>query len=69
MSDSKAEKKAEHLPRREFLKGAALSAGAVAAAAVTTAPTPVQASEAKTSSGAGYQETDHVLTYYSLARF
>jgi hypothetical protein len=69
MSYPKTEKKREHLPRREFLKGAALSAGAVAAAAVSTTPTPAQAIEPKASSGVGYQETDHVLTYYSLARF
>jgi nitrous oxide reductase len=69
MTKQKTEIKKERLPRREFLKGAALSAGAAAVAAVGTAPKTSEAADAKPASAGGYQETDHVRTYYSLARF
>ncbi|MGB7204654.1 MAG: formate dehydrogenase [Anderseniella sp.] len=53
--------------RRDFLKLAGLSAAAGTAAVATgsvaaQAATPVAA-------GSGYQETDHVKTYYRLAAF
>ncbi|MBC8268302.1 MAG: twin-arginine translocation signal domain-containing protein [Rhodospirillaceae bacterium] len=69
MMKQKTEIKQERLPRREFLKGAALSAGAAAVAAVGTAPKASEAAGAKPPSTGGYQETNHVRTYYSLARF
>jgi hypothetical protein len=71
MPNQKTESKTERLPRRAFLKGAVMSAGsvAVAAAAVGAAPGKATAAGAKPLNAGGYQETDHVRTYYSLARF
>ncbi|NQU57059.1 MAG: twin-arginine translocation signal domain-containing protein [Rhodospirillales bacterium] len=69
MSNKKTETKTERLPRREFLKGAVISASAAAVAAVSTAPNSSEAAQVKSSSTGGYQETDHVRTYYELARF
>lgn len=55
--------------RREFFRLAGLGAGAAAAAGLTskvaTAAEPVK----RDGRGAGYQETEHVKTYYELARF
>jgi hypothetical protein len=58
------------LLRREFLKVAS-STGAVAgvAAAVTLSGKSAKAEIAKASNQAGYNETEHVKTYYDLARF
>jgi len=66
MSDSKNPKA---IPRREFLKSAGLTTGAVGAAAALSGV----AAEAATMPGAGkksagYRETEHVLKYYELAR-
>lgn len=71
MPNKKTETKSERLPRREFLKGAVMSAGtaAVAVAAVVAAPGKSEAAQGKPSATGGYQETAHVRTYYSLARF
>lgn len=53
--------------RRDFLKMAGL--GTVAGgAALVVAKDEAEASELETS-GRGYRETDHVRTYYRLARF
>lgn len=54
--------------RREFLKLAGLGAvtgGVVLAAGQDRA----EADEAKSETSAGYRETDHVKTYYELAKF
>jgi nitrous oxide reductase len=69
MSEKKFENKKETLPRREFLKGAAFSASTAAVAAVSAIPATAEAECLKHSTDAGYRETDHVSTYYSLARF
>ncbi len=69
MSDQITDKKTERLPRREFLKGAAFFTGVTAVGAVGDAPASAAAVEEKPSTGAGYRQTDHVRTYYSLARF
>ncbi len=65
---SKKEPKA--LPRREFLKAAGLATGVLGAAAASLTPKPAKAGAGgdggKTS---GYRETEHVRTYYRLARF
>lgn len=67
MTDSK---KAKAIPRRDFLKSAGLATGAAGAAAVALSTTGAAkaASPAKDES-AGYRETEHVRTYYRLARF
>ena len=56
------------LPRREFLKTAGLT-GAAGVAAVAASGTQAKAAVSKSGGGAGYQETEHVQTYYDLARF
>ena len=62
-------KKPKAIPRREFLKSAGLTTGAVGAAAVLSGVP----AEAAIMPGAGkkstaYRETEHVLKYYELAR-
>ena len=52
--------------RRDFLKLSAL--GAAAAGTVITAGSAT-ADEAKSVSGSGYRETEHVKTFYETARF
>ena len=54
--------------RREFLKLAGI--GAVTGGVVLAAgQEQAAADEAKSDTSAGYRETDHVKTYYELARF
>ncbi len=55
-------------PRRGFLKLAGFGAvGGAAAAALTSGA--ANAAEADPADGSGYAETEHVRTYYDLARF
>jgi hypothetical protein len=53
--------------RRDFLKRTAVSVAA--ASAVAVAGKAVSASEVQVPTGAGYRETEHVKTFYKLARF
>lgn len=62
-----SEKKATSLDRRDFFRKVGLGAGVAAAAATATAAQA--ASEEAPDKGSGYQETDHVKTFYKLARF
>lgn len=55
--------------RRDFLKLAGLGTLAGAAAAAGGTPGKAEAATAKTSTGAGYRETEHVKTAYKLSRF
>ena len=60
--------------RREFLKRAAVTGGAVTmAAAAGTAgagdPATAPALELETAESRGYRMTDHIERYYRLARF
>ena len=57
------------LPRREFLKAAGITGAAAGVAAVTLSGTQAKAAVSETSGHAGYKETEHVKTYYDLARF
>lgn len=57
------------LPRREFLKGAGVAGAAAGAAAVALTGTSASAASPETGEKAGYRETEHVNTYYELARF
>jgi len=52
--------------RRDFLKLSALGA---AAAGTVIASGSATADEAKSVSGSGYRETEHVKTFYETARF
>jgi hypothetical protein len=64
-----SKKKETSIGRRDFFRKAGLGAGAAGAAAVGLSVTEAEASPAKSSKGAGYQETEHVKKYYELARF
>ena len=66
MSNSKNPKA---IPRREFLKSAGLTTGAVGAAAVLSGvPAEAAIMPGADKKSAGYRETEHVLKYYELAR-
>jgi nitrous oxide reductase len=52
--------------RRDFLKGAAITAAATVAATVSKT---ASAGETINTTGSGYQKTKHVKTYYETARF
>ena len=53
--------------RRDFLKLAGLTA--VTGAALVASAKSAAASEVRDEGATGYRETDHVKTYYKLARF
>lgn len=53
--------------RRDFLKLATY--GTVLGGAAIAAGGAAQAASASRDEGSGYRETDHVKTYYKLARF
>jgi len=59
---------AKSAKRREFLKLIGLGGLAGAASVVAVKPADATAT-AKTATGQGYRETEHVKTYYKLARF
>ncbi len=62
-------KKPKAIPRREFLKSAGLTTGAVGAAAVLSGvPAEATTMPGSDKKSAGYRETEHVLKYYELAR-
>jgi len=52
--------------RRDFLKGAAITAAATVAVSVSKT---ASADEKMNTTGSGYQKTKHVKTYYETARF
>ena len=52
--------------RRDFLKGAAITAAATVAVSVSNT---ASANETMNTTGSGYQKTKHVKTYYETARF
>ena len=55
--------------RRDFLRAAGVTGAAAGAAAVALSGKNVEAAVSKDGKSAGYQETEHVRTYYELARF
>ncbi len=63
-----ANSKDKAVGRRDFLKLSGVAAAAGGAALVNSEG-DAEASEAKEVSSSGYRETDHVKTYYKLARF
>ena len=54
--------------RRDFLRLSGVAA-ATGGAALAVGGHEAEASEALEASSSGYRETDHVKTYYKLARF
>ncbi len=63
-----ADNDAKTLPRREFLKVTGI-AGAAAGAAVAFSGKGAEAAVPEAGETSGYQETEHVMKYYELARF
>lgn len=57
------------LPRREFLKATGATGAAAGVAAVVLSGASAKAAVPEAGDSAGYQETEHVKTYYDLARF
>lgn len=62
-----SEKETTSLDRRNFFRKVGFGAGAAAAAVTVTAAQA--APDEAPAKGSGYQETDHVKTFYKLARF
>lgn len=54
--------------RRDFLKLAGLAA-VTGGGVLATGSQPAEAAPAQDSGAGGYRETEHVKTYYGLARF
>ena len=63
----KEERAQKAVKRRDFLKQASLVAGTAGAAVVIASPKEALATEAE-ATARGYRETEHVLTYYELAK-
>ena len=57
------------LPRREFFKKGGAALGVVGAAVVCTGAVNPAAADTGNDTSGDYQETEHVKTYYDLARF
>jgi len=55
--------------RREFIKGAGLAGVAGGIAVATVTGKPARAEVADTKKSVGYRETEHIKTYYELAKF
>lgn len=58
----------QRVARRDLLKIAGLG-GVAGAAAIASASGGAEAASAKDAKGSGYRETEHVRTYYELAKF
>jgi len=54
--------------RRDFLKAAGVAGGVAGVAAVTLTKS-AKAAAPESGKASGYRETEHVKTYYELARF
>jgi anaerobic selenocysteine-containing dehydrogenase len=63
-----AERKTE-TSRRDFLKAAGVTGAAAGAAAVALSGKHVEAAAPDKAKKGAYRETEHVRTYYELARF
>jgi hypothetical protein len=55
--------------RRAFIRKTGLGAGALGAAAVALGGARPAQAAAEPVTGVGYRETEHVKTYYKLAKF
>jgi hypothetical protein len=64
-----SKKETASLDRRDFFRKVGLGAGVAATAGLGAATAQAAAPDRKPVKGSGYQETDHVKTYYKLARF
>jgi nitrous oxide reductase len=64
----KAETKKQRVARRDLLKVAGLG-GVAGAAALASKAGKAEAATGEEVKGSGYRETEHVRTYYDLAKF
>lgn len=64
----KTESTKQRVARRDLLKVAGLG-GVAGAAALATKVGKAEAASAEDVKGSGYRETEHVRTYYDLAKF
>lgn len=64
----KTETKKQRVARRDLLKMTGLG-GVVGAAAIATKADKAGAASAQDAKSSGYRETEHVRTYYDLAKF
>lgn len=65
----KVDKDKPDLARRDLLKKAGLAAGAAGVAAVAVSGDAKAAKAVDAPASAGYAETEHVRTFYELAKF
>ena len=63
-----AKKEKQRVARRDLLKFAGLG-GVAGAAAIATSAGKAEAASIKDVKSSGYRETEHVRTYYDLAKF
>ena len=61
--------KARTLKRRDFLKAAGLAGGTAGVALALTGKPALAAGDGADRRSGGYRKTEHVSTYYKLARF
>ena len=61
--------KEDTLPRREFFKKGGAALGAAGAAMVCSGAVNSAVADTGNTTSGDYQETEHVKTYYDLARF
>lgn len=61
-------KEKQQVARRDLLKIAGLG-GVVGAAAIATSASKAEAATKMDTKSSGYRETEHVRTYYDLAKF
>ncbi len=61
--------KEKALPRREFIRNSGAALGAAGAAVVMSGSAEAAMTKPDDNSTGDYQETEHVKTYYELARF
>ena len=60
----------QRVKRRKFLKGTAIAGAAVGSGAITTeALAEATTEKPEKPETLGYRETDHIRTYYRVARF
>ena len=61
--------KEKALPRREFIRNSGVALGAAGAAVAMSGSARAAGIDTDEQSTGDYQETEHVKTYYDLARF
>lgn len=65
---SRKNEKGADTSRRDFLRIAGIGT-VTGGAALAAGAKPAQASETRADGSLGYRETEHVMTYYKLAKF